>query len=93
MTPAVAFDPANAELVEFEQVAPNWKTRVKLAEGAVLEVEVSVSQVFRAGNDPNTGYPVYNVAPSMVVRLISADTKLRKKALRPAPATEIRGFA
>lgn len=93
MTASVAFDPANAELVEFEQAEPNWKSRVKLAEGAVLEVEVSVGQILRVGNDPNTGFPVYNVSTNTVVRLLSVDPKLRKKPLRPATTTDGRGFA
>jgi hypothetical protein len=88
-----AFDPGNAELCEFEQVSPNWKTRVRLPEGAVLELEVSVGQVFRVGNEPNTGFPVYNVATNTLVRLISVEPKLRKKALRPPVAADSRGFA
>lgn len=93
MTATVVFDPANAELVEFEQAEPNWKSRVKLTEGAVLEVEVSVGQILRMGNDPNTGFPVYNVTTNTVVRVVSVEPKLQKKPLRPAATTDGRGFA
>jgi hypothetical protein len=88
-----SFDPANAEIVEFQQTAPNWKSRLKLGDGTVLEVEVSIAQVLRVGHAPDTGFPVYNVQPSMVVRAISIDQKSRKKPLRPAVAADARGFA
>jgi hypothetical protein len=93
VTAAAVFDPASTELVKFEQVEPNWKSRVKLAEGAILQVEVSVRQILRIGNGLNTGFPAYNVSTNTVVPIVSVDPKLRKKPLRPPARTDVHGSA
>ncbi len=74
---------ANAELVEWCIDEGDGKTRIKVKEGATVEIQTVVMGVLRIGNDPATGLPVYSVQAQQLVRLLSAEKKLRKAALQP----------
>ena len=76
---------SNAELVEWNEEEGDGKIRIKVKEGAIVELQTVVMGVMRLGNDPATGLPVYSVQTQQLIRLISAEKKLRKQALQ-APA-------
>jgi hypothetical protein len=74
---------ANAELVEWHAVEGDGRIRLTIGEGAVVELQTIVMGVMRLGNDLTTGLPTYSIQTQQLVRLISADKKLRKQALQP----------
>ncbi|MGB6501066.1 MAG: hypothetical protein WBG19_06680 [Thermoplasmata archaeon] len=78
---------ANADLVDWFVEEGDGKIRIKVKEGAIVELQTVVMGVLRVGNDGNTGLPVYSVQAQQLVRLISAERKLRKSVLQP-PLTD-----
>ncbi len=77
-------DLANAELVEFTVENGENKVRLKLKDGAVIEIRMEVQHVFRVGNDPVTGLPQYVAMTPSLLRVISCPKELRKAPLKPA---------
>lgn len=75
-------DLSTAEIAEWELQGKEGRTRVRVAEGATLEVRTVIGGVFRVGNDPITGLPRYNVNIQNVVSLVNCDKKLRKPVLK-----------
>ena len=79
-------DLSTAELMEWELEGKEPRARIRIKEGATLELRVVITQILRMGNDPNTGLPIYNVSWQPVISLVNSDKKLRKAALRqPGP--------
>jgi hypothetical protein len=76
-------DLSKAELVDFTVEGNEPRVRLKLADGAVIELKIEVTGVLHVGNDPNTGYPMYNVQIATVMRPVSIPKELRKAPLRP----------
>jgi hypothetical protein len=71
--------PQGGELVDFEaQGEDHWIT-LKLKDGSVLMFRSIVSAIFRVGNDPNTGLPLYAIQSTNVVRIASVPKELIKK--------------
>jgi hypothetical protein len=62
------------------------KVRVKISDGSVIEIELKIMSIFRSGNDPNTGLPVYPLQSNISVRLVSCPKNLRKAPLRTSAA-------
>ncbi len=56
----------------------NWIT-LKLKDGSILKFRSIVSAVFRVGNDPNTGLPIYAIQNSNVVRIVNVPKDQIKK--------------
>lgn len=81
-------DLSNAEIVEWFVDEGDGKIRIKVKEGAVLELHTVITGVLRIGNDPATGFPVYNIQSQNLVKLLSAERKVRKAPLRPPGPTE-----
>jgi hypothetical protein len=75
-------DLSNAEQVDYEIEGKEGRTRIRIKEGATLEMRSVVTGVFRIGNDPNTGLPTYFVGSANIVALVNSDKKLRKAVLR-----------
>lgn len=89
-------DLSKAEPVAWTIEGQEGKTRVRLADGSVLEFRVSISNVMRTGNEPNTGLPAYVVAFQSSYSLVNYDKKERKQALsQPGPekGSPAAGFA
>lgn len=74
---------ATAELVDWQAVEGDGRIRLRIGEGAVVELQTVVMGVMRLGNDPMTGLPTYSVQTQQLIRLVSADKKLRKVPLQP----------
>ena len=87
-------DLSNAEVVDYERVEGDGRLRLKLKDGAIIEVRLEIMNILRAGNDPNTGLPAYIVQSAPLVRLVECPKELRKAPFRPAPrdAKAIQGF-
>ena len=61
--------PDDAELIDFEiEKDSNWAT-VKLKDGSKLEIKMEIISILRAGNDMNTGMPLYMVQATNIVRV------------------------
>lgn len=61
--------PGQPQLVDFESVKePEWAV-LKLADGTVLKIKLEITGIFRMGNDPSTGVPVYAVQAINVIKL------------------------
>ncbi len=87
---------ANAELVDWQIERGEGRIRIRVKEGATLELETVVMNVLRSGNDPATGFPVYSIQAQQLIRLVQCDKKLRKSALLPPGSragTPMAGFA
>jgi hypothetical protein len=67
------------ELVEFEAEGEDSWTTLKLKDGSVLKFRSVVSAVFRMGNDPNTGLPVYAIQNTNAIRIVSIPKDLIRK--------------
>jgi hypothetical protein len=76
-------DLSTAELAEWELEGKEARARVRVKEGATLELRVVITGVLRLGNDQITGLPIYNLQWQPVVSLVNCDKKLRKAPLRP----------
>ncbi|MGP6206761.1 hypothetical protein ACNF42_01815 [Cuniculiplasma sp. SKW3] len=71
--------PDNAEIVNFEvEDEPKW-VKVKLEDGSVLQIKMEIVGIFKNGNDPNTGLPVYVVQTTNIIRLNQVPKELIKK--------------
>lgn len=75
-------DLSNAELVEYTVESGENKVRLKLKDGAVIEIRTEVQHVFRVGNDPVTGLPQYVAMTPSLLRVISCPKELRKAPLK-----------
>lgn len=84
----VPVDLSKAELVDWEVEGREGRTRIRVKEGATLEVRQVITGVMRIGNDPNTGLPTYNVQTQLTISLVNCDKKLRKSALKQPTSTE-----
>jgi len=81
--------PGEVEVVEFEAEEFPWVT-IKLKDGSVLRFKVVVTGVLRAGNDPNTGVPIYMVQTQGIVQMVRVPRELIKRPGQlgvPGPAT------
>ena len=79
-------DLSNAELVDFELQGKEGVTRIRIAEGATMEGRLIINNVYRTGNDPNTGAPTYHINAAIMFRMVNFDKKLKKPVLRqPGP--------
>lgn len=86
----------SAELVDWQLERGDGKIRIRVKEGAILELQTVVMNVLRAGSDPATGFPVYSIQAQQLIRLVDCDKKLRKPNLsQPAtrPDNQLAGFA
>ena len=73
---SISMPPQGGDLVEFEaEGEDNWTT-LKLKDGSVLRFRTVVTAVFRIGNDPNTGLPVYGIQNSNAIRMVSVPKEL-----------------
>ncbi|MCL5802730.1 MAG: hypothetical protein ACP5NK_03265 [Thermoplasmata archaeon] len=71
--------PENGELVEFElEEEPKWVT-VKLADGSIIQIKMEIVSILRAGNDQNTGLPMYMVQATNIIRLKKVERSLISK--------------
>ncbi len=75
------------ELVEFEAEGEDSWVTLKLKDGSVLKFRSSVTAVFRMGNDPNTGLPVYAIQNTNLIRMVSIPKDLMKKDKEKGSAT------
>jgi hypothetical protein len=75
-------DLSNAEIVDYEVIDGDGKLRLKLKDGSVVEIRLELMNILRAGNDPNTGLPIYVVQSAPLVRLVETPKELRKVPLR-----------
>ncbi len=66
-------------MVEFEVEGEEHWIKLKLKDGSVLKFKTIVTAVFRVGNDPNTGLPIYMVQSTNVIRIVSVPKELIKK--------------
>ncbi|MCI4332605.1 MAG: hypothetical protein L3K01_02575 [Thermoplasmata archaeon] len=93
----MAVDLSDAELMEFEVQGKEAMVRIRVMDGkdsgAVLEIRWTINNVWRKGNDPNTGAPNYIInSANPNVRLVSFDKKLRRAGLRqPGPSEGTKG--
>ncbi|MGC8555824.1 MAG: hypothetical protein ACP5NG_02275 [Conexivisphaera sp.] len=71
------------ELMEFEILRECGWMELKLSNGAVIRVKVEPSAVVYAGNDPNSGLPIFMVSLGAVVSLSKIPHEMIKK---PPPA-------
>jgi len=71
--------PQGGELVEFEAEGEDSWVTLKLKDGSVLKFRSVVTAVFRVGNDPNTGLPVYGIQNSNSIRIVSIPKELIRK--------------
>jgi len=76
-------DLSNAEVVDFTTESGETKVRLKLKDGAVLEVKMEITNILRVGNDPATGFPAYVVMSTNIVRLAFCPKELRKTPIKP----------
>lgn len=83
MGPQGVPDLTNAEIVDYSVVEGDGRIRLKLKDGSVIEVKITIMNILRAGNEPSTGLPTYVVQSQPVVRLVECPKELRKPALRP----------
>jgi hypothetical protein len=86
----VSGPPQGGELVEFEIEGEDQWTTIKLKDGSVLKFRSLVTAVFRIGNDPNTGVPVYAIQNSNAIRLVNIPKDLIKKKEGGSNATTYR---
>ncbi|MCI4323752.1 MAG: hypothetical protein L3K03_07015 [Thermoplasmata archaeon] len=78
-------DLSKAEIVDYTHLEGDGKVRLKLKDGSIIEVRLEIMNILRAGNDPNTGLPVYIVQSAPLVRLVETPKELRKGSGRSAP--------
>ncbi|MCL5785077.1 MAG: hypothetical protein M1151_00200 [Candidatus Thermoplasmatota archaeon] len=71
--------PEDAEVVDFEiEKESNWSV-VKLADGSKLEIKMEIVSILRAGNDLNTGLPLYMVQATNIIRMKQIPKELVSK--------------
>ena len=71
--------PQNGELMEFEVEGEDSWITLKLKDGSILKFRSLVTAVFRMGNDPTTGLPVYAIQNTNAVRMVNIPKELIKK--------------
>ncbi|MEM0074999.1 MAG: hypothetical protein QXG05_03120 [Nitrososphaerota archaeon] len=76
---SIPMTPQGGELVDFEAEGEDHWIKLKLKDGSVLMYRSIVSAIFRVGNDPNTGLPIYAIQSSNVVRIVNVPKELIKK--------------
>lgn len=73
--------PENSEVINFEiEDEPKW-IKVKLEDGSVIQVKMEIVGIMRAGNDPNTGLPIYMLQAQNIIRLNQVPKDLIKKGI------------
>ncbi|MCL5803841.1 MAG: hypothetical protein M1306_00870 [Candidatus Thermoplasmatota archaeon] len=75
--------PENAEVIGFEiDEEPKWIT-VRLQDGSVIQIKMEIVSIARAGNDMNTGLPLYMVQATNIIRMQKVPKELiaKKKAV------------
>ena len=73
--------PENSEVINFEvEDEPKW-VKVKLEDGSVIQVKMEIVGIMRAGNDPNTGLPIYMLQAQNIIRLNQVPKELIKKGI------------
>ena len=82
MSASTAVDLSNAEPVEWTIEGKEGRTRIRLADGSVLDVRNVIVSVMRVGNDPVSGLPLYNVNMQPSMSLVRYDKSQRKRALK-----------
>jgi hypothetical protein len=75
----------NAELVDWTVESGDGKIRIRIKEGATIELQTVVMGVLRVGNDPTTGLPTYSIQSQQLVKLVTAEKNLRKSKGRMSP--------
>ena len=76
-------DLSQAEYMEFRVEEGEGRLRVKVSDGSILEITVHIGAIFRLGNDPVAGVPMYNVNMGPpTIRLVSFPPKLRKAPIK-----------
>lgn len=88
---------ASARPVEFDLVGdkdPEVRVRID-DEGheAIVRIRVVIASVNRAGNDPNTGLPNYQVNTQIVLGLLKSDPALKKPSIFKGQSEGSKGFA
>ena len=76
-------DLSNAEVVDYERIEGDGRLRLKLHDGAIIEVRLEIMNILRAGNEPTTGLPSYIVQSTPLIRLVDCPKELRKPPVRP----------
>jgi len=79
--PARAAMASPGELLDFEILKECGWMELKLANGAVIRVKVEPSAVVYAGNDPNSGLPIFMVSLGAIVSL----SKIPQEMIRRQP--------
>lgn len=71
--------PENAEVIGFDvEEEPKWVT-VRLQDGSVIQIKMEIVSIARAGNDMNTGLPIYVVQATNIIRLQNVPKELVAK--------------
>ncbi|HEV2316131.1 MAG TPA: hypothetical protein VGV89_00960 [Thermoplasmata archaeon] len=78
-------DLGDAELVDWRVEGKEAMVRIRIEEGATIELRFLITNVYRIGNDPNTGAPNYLVQSQNLMRLVNFDKKLRRRPDRDGP--------
>ncbi|BBE41588.1 MAG TPA: hypothetical protein ENO38_04940 [Nitrososphaeria archaeon] len=76
------------EIIDFEIVKDCGWMELKLANGAILRVKVEPSAVAYAGNDPNTGLPIFSIQIGAIVQLAKVPRELMR---RPGQGEQAQG--
>ncbi len=71
--------PPGGELVEFEVEGEDHWTTITVKDGSILRFRSIVTAVYRVGNDPNTGVPVYVIQSTSAIRMATIPKDLIKK--------------
>lgn len=87
---------AAARPVDFEVIGgKDPEVRVKIddqGKEAVLRLKLVIAGINRAGNDPNTGLPIYQINSQVVVGLLKSDPNLKKPSVLKGTHDATRGF-
>ena len=76
---SMPISPQNGELVDFDAEGEDHWIILKLKDGSILKFRSIVTAIFRVGNDPNTGLPVYAIQNTNAVRVVTIPKELIKK--------------
>lgn len=71
--------PQGGELIDFEAEGEDHWIKLKLRDGSVIMYKSIVSAIFRVGNDPNTGVPIYVIQSNNIVRMVHVPKELIKR--------------
>ena len=79
MMPQPNVVPSEPEVVEFElEEEPKW-VRLKVKDGAILQIKNDITAVVKVGYDSNSGIPVYSVQSAGIMRVKYVPKELLKK--------------